>query len=302
MILGAMGDLHHRKTSPKLRIDNYPETLKRKWEWALKEARKRGVEYMLLPGDVYDSHDAPYASVIYLLKSIQKSKLSFGVVWGQHDQRYHTTKKNNTPLGVLTNTAVDALGSRPEAFLEDDGSLTHIYGMSWGEPEPKIQDHSAFNVLCCHKHVYAKAEGWEGEDAVESLTMLKRTPFDLIVSGDNHKQFIQTYRKKWIINAGSLGRAKVDQVDHFPAFYIIDTILRKVERVEIPHEPIDAVFNMEEYQNQKERKTELEKFTTSLKAGKRISLNFKKNVMDALEENGDTLSEKTKEIILEVMS
>lgn len=302
MILGAMGDLHHRKTSPKLRVDNYPETLKRKWEWALKEARRRGVEYMLLPGDIYDSHDAPYALVIYLLRSMKKSGLEFGVVWGQHDQRYHTTKKNNTPLGILTHTAVDALGNRVVAFSEDDGSQTHIYGMSWGEPQPEICDHSAFNVLCCHKHVYAKAEGWEGEDAVESLTMLKRTPFDLIVSGDNHKQFIQTYRKKWIVNAGSLGRTSVDQVDHFPAFYIIDTLARKVERVEIPHERIEAVFNMEEYQNQKERKNELEKFTTSLKAGKRLSLNFKKNVMDALEENGDALSEKTKEIILEVMS
>ena len=122
MILGAMGDLHHRKTSPKLRTDNYPDTLRRKWEWALKEAKKRSVEYMLLPGDIYDSHDAPYALVVYLLRSMKRSKLEFGVVWGQHDQRYHSTKKNNTPLGVLSNTAVDALGATPLVFVEDDDS------------------------------------------------------------------------------------------------------------------------------------------------------------------------------------
>lgn len=302
MILGAMGDLHHRKTSPKLRTDNYPDTLRRKWEWALKEAKRLGVEYMLLPGDIYDSHDAPYALVVYLLRSMKRSKLEFGVVWGQHDQRYHSTKKNNTPLGVLSNTAADALGATPLVFVEDDDSEIHLYGMSWGEPLPIIQDHNAYNILCCHKHIYAVAEGWEGEDAVEALKYLKSSPFDLIVSGDNHKQFVRTHKQKWLVNAGSLGRSKVDQVDHFPAFYVIDTKERKVTRVEIPHDPVDVVFNMEEYQHQKERKNELEQFTSSLKAGKRISLNFKKNVMDALEENKKALSKDTKDIILEVMS
>lgn len=301
MIIAAMGDLHHRKNSPKLRLDNYPETLRGKWEWALKEARKRGAEYVLLPGDVYDSHEAPYASVIYLLRSMKRSRLNFGVVWGQHDQRYHTTKRNNTPLGVLTNTGVDALGPTPQVFSEDDGSEVHVYGMSWGESLPEIQDPDAYNILCCHKHIYCDAEGWESADAAEALPFLKSSKFDLIVSGDNHKQFTQKHRTKFLINAGSLGRAAVDQINLRPAFYVIDTSIRSVERVEIPHEPIESVFNMEEYQHQKDRKNEMELFTTSLKIGKRISLNFRKNVMDALEDNANELSKETKDIIREVM-
>lgn len=302
MIIGAMGDLHFRKSSPKLRLDNYPETLYRKWEWVLKEARRLKVEYMLLPGDVFDSHDAPYATVLYLLRTMKRSRLDFGVVWGQHDQRYHSTKKDNTPLGILTDTVADALGTIPVVFTEADESEIHIYGMSWGEPLPKIQSSKAYNVLCCHKHIYADAEGWEGEDAVESTEYLRSSLFDLIVAGDNHKQFVQKHKRKRLINAGSLGRSSVDQGNHFPAFYVIDTETREVTRVAIPTEPTGDVFDMNEYQSQKERKDELEQFTASLKTGKRISLNFKKNVMAALEANDEILSADAKKIILEVMA
>ena len=52
--------------------------------------------------------------------------------------------------------------------------------------------------------VYEGKKSWPGMKAGNALDMLKRlNGYDLIITGDNHKQFTVEYNGRWLINPGS---------------------------------------------------------------------------------------------------
>lgn len=272
MKLLLTGDWHLRFKKPEMRLDeNYFETQSEKIQQILGIAKKNNCNAILQPGDFFDSVDTPWFVVQHYMKMFLGQNIKIYTIPGQHDLRYHTRDIENTPLGVLkASGAVKIVGFDP---LDPQ-----FYGCWWGEDifkplEPKDQ----MRTLLIHKMIIQK-KMWEGQtDFVYGKDLLKDyNEFDLIVSGDNHKSFIEEDKGRFLINCGSLMRSNIDQVDHKPVVYIYDTEKRSLDEIFLKVKSAKKILNLDKAQIQKERDEKLDLFIDTLrdKGGKTNQFDF----------------------------
>jgi hypothetical protein len=70
-------------------------------------------------------------------------------------------------------------------------------------------------ILMWHRLICAGKQPWPGANAAPAPIISGRLGYDLIVSGDNHQQFV----KGNIVNSGSMMRMSSDQADFEPAVF-----------------------------------------------------------------------------------
>ena len=145
MKLLISGDWHIRQTAPERRLDDYWVTVMKKVGFIIDLANEEGCNFIIQPGDFFDSHKANDFLKRYMIKKLQWKKMKVLTVFGQHDLRYHSSDVRNTPLGVLYAAKVVYVAPHWEP-LEFSG--IHIWGASWYEDIPKkVKDKDAFNIL-----------------------------------------------------------------------------------------------------------------------------------------------------------
>ena len=299
------GDWHIRNTSPKRRLDDYWKTCKKKLDYILDLAVKEKVDMILQPGDFFDTHKANDFLKYHMIKRLKRAKIKVITVFGQHDLRYHSSEIRNTPLAVLQ--AAEVAYQAPNWDPMDFGDV-HIWGANWHEDIPKeVFSKNVYNILVMHKMVIKNEKVWDGQEAYELANILLRTtPFDLVVSGDNHLSFTLSYGDKHLINCGSLLRSSIDQATHIPVVYIYDTnalgTAPSLEEHPIPCEPFEQVFNMEQVEIEKERDEKMEAFVNKLTGKAELEgLDFVRNVHNFCLSNKEEIDNVVGEIIAEVM-
>lgn len=262
-----MGDLHIRGYPPIHRVDNYYKTQFNKLNRCLRTGYKNGVAHVLLPGDVFNNYGRDSYKVVYdFADVVTKYNQNIYAVMGQHDIRYHRTDLTETPFHILCKSGVlTLLGENPHVLEK----RLHLYGASWDDIIPKVQDKKAYNVLVIHKMVIKDKKLWPGqEDYVTGKYFLRNyKDFNLIVCGDNHSSFSCTLHDRMLVNCGSLLRMRSDQKNHQPCFYIHDTEKLKHTKYRIKIEKYENVFNLNriEEATEKRQKKKKGKFVTSLK-------------------------------------
>jgi len=306
MRLLITGDWHIRNSTPERRIDDYWETVRKKIDYILDLAVEEKVDLILQPGDFFDSHKANDFLKRHMIKRLIKTKIKVITVFGQHDLRYHSSETRNTPLAVLN--AAEVVYLAPNWDPLDFGDV-HIWGASWYEDIPKeMYSKNVYNILVMHKMVIKNEKVWDGQEDYElGNILLRTTPFDLIVSGDNHLGFTVTKGNKHLVNCGSLLRSSIDQATHIPLVYIWDThALGKAPSLEehtIPVKPFEQVFNLEKIEAEKEKDEKMEIFVNRLTGKAELEgLDFVKNMDTFVRNNKDEIDDATQEIIGEVMS
>lgn len=314
MKFGILGDLHLTDKTPKHRIDNYPETQKEKLNWCLSFFKDNEVNYILQPGDFFDSHKAND----YIKQSYIRFFKQFGIpiltVYGQHDLRFHSSNKENTPLAVTEAADIITILDehdypiRKHPNIPSEARVTgdiwiKIFGASWGEglPDPPHTPQNT-TILVTHKMVILDKKVWEGqEDYTTAKVLLKKTHFDLIVTGDNHQAFWYKEKDRSLLNCGSLMRATTTQINHKPCIFIYDTSNKVIEHYEIPIKPIEEVMDLSEVKEEKQKNEELEAFISGLKDEVQIEgLDFKRNLQSHLKKN--KVENGVKSIIEEVLN
>ena len=273
------GDLHIKATAPHNRIDDYYQTQLSKLKWIFDLAEKENCEAILQPGDFCDSPDLPNHVVKDIISLAYHCESYLLSVFGQHDKKYRNN--DNTVLSVLEEAeAVYPLKDTPFRFSNN----VEIYGASWEEEVPKVQDTKAINILVLHKMIIANEPLWPGQtDYVKADTFLKTYKnYDLIISGDNHQSFIRLASNKGncpiLINCGSLMRMTTTQQNHRPCVWIYNSETKKAKRYFIPIQPSEEVFSPEAEET-KERNLEMEAFIEKLATGdKEVTLSFEDNL------------------------
>lgn len=97
------------------------------------------------------------------------------------------------------------------------------------------------------------------------LLLRKELAFDFFVCGDNHQQFVEKdEHNRMVINPGSFMRTRIDQVDHKPAVYILDTDGRTLEQIEIPILPINEVMDIDTAKKEKDKDEKIKAWVDSL--------------------------------------
>jgi len=300
MKLFGLSDVHIKEGPPRTRIDKYYETQFSKLEWCINLANEKKCELFLQAADLFHSAKASKASIRRVIQILNKCNSKILTVMGQHDSLYHAVKSiDNTPNGILeAANLITILNEEP--YIVNN---VHIYGSSFGEAIPAIQDPLAFNVLVIHRMII-KEKLWEGqEEYTKSSILLRQHDFDLIISGDNHNHFIDQFRNQYLFNLGSMMRMTSAQIDHEPCCCIFDTESRDYEIFKIPIEPPEKVFDLTKVEKEKIDSKEIEKIkeyiNTLIKETECEDIQYVDNLNDFMDSNNINID--VKDIVLSTL-
>ncbi len=278
----ATGDWHLIDKCPENRLDDYGETALNKLDFLLGKAEDEYCDYIIQPGDFFDSPSPSYDWFTKVVNCIGNRQVKIITIFGQHDLRYRN--QENTALFALEakNKNINILSSNHSFQIENFS----IYGSGFNESIPKPDD-DFYNILLTHRMIITKKLWAEQKEYDQAEAFLHNNKFDLIVSGDNHQKFYITEKLKCLINCGSLLRSGIDQVDHIPEAYIIDINPKKktmkMESLKIPIQK--QVFKTELMEKKKVEDEKIASFVKELKTGKDFGLKFEDNLNRILKKN-----------------
>lgn len=197
------GDFHLRESTPICRTDDFWEA---QWRKVARINQLQG-EYdcpVIHSGDLFD-HWKP--SPYLLSMAIQYLPEQFWTVYGNHDLPQHSLE-----LDYKCGTEV----------LARAGKVIVAEGNHWGqslEKETYFMPGSMIGIW--HVMTYQGKAPWPGCTDLTARQILEKYPqFDLIVTGHNHKSFVERLNGRLLVNPGSLTRQTADQEDHIPMVYL----------------------------------------------------------------------------------
>lgn len=282
----VMGDLHLRATAPVNRIDDYYQIQMNKIKWIFDLAVKEKCFVLIQPGDFFNQPDTANYVKKDIIQLINSYDIDIYSIAGQHDLRYRNF--DNTSLAVLAEAKViDMLNTDPVIYNEI--IPVHIYGSSFNEEIPTVQDKNAVNILAIHRMVIQdKLLFPDQNDYVKADSFLNTyKDFDLVISGDNHNSFHHYVNGKYLINCGSIMRITTTQYEHKPCVWIYNTETQKAKQYFIPIEPVTKVFNSDA-QETKDRNIELDAFITTLATDKEeLGVTYEDNIKIILTDDAD---------------
>ena len=263
MKLAAVSDVHAMDRKPKNRTDKFPKLVLSKFKWILSDLKEKGIKKLLIGGDMFDSATCSHFLIARIGRMILKSEIEVIVVPGQHDMRFHTKGLDNTPLGILKSLDVIKIPTIENPYRT---KKMNIYGCGWGD-EDQLKDllkntDVSNDTLVIHRMVTKSKALFDAQiDWVSGKNMLKRFPFKLIISGDNHERFVVENAGQVLINSGSIVRLTKAQIEHVPGYHTYDTKTGEVKFYKIPILPWKEVFDEDKI----EQDEEIERRTLGIK-------------------------------------
>jgi len=283
------GDLHLTDHKPENRIDDYENTCLNKLQFILNCAKKNNVKAIIFPGDIFDQPAPSYSFFTKVVNIIKNTEIKIFVVPGQHDLKFRN----------IQNTALLALQASLINFsinFKDNFNDIFIYSSGFGEKIP-MPTNNKYNILIIHKMVIQEKLWKKQTDYVEGNSFLKENNFSLIISGDNHKFFIENIEDRFLINCGSMLRSNTTQLEHIPKVVVFDTKTLEKEVIDIPIEEAEKVFAVDKILRDKEKNEKLDSFISGLSKQKTMELDFESNLNEYTKIN--LIDEAVKKIIKE---
>ncbi len=249
------GDLHLRETNPACWKEDYMSMEQKPALDFIKQlARKNDNPWCIFPGDIFHHWKASPWLLRFALLNLPSNSL---MIPGQHDLPNHNLmqfdKSGISLLRVtkLVNGEDPPIDNKTQHYPFEDVEVDIIV-VPFGEEIPDPLD---FNlqfkktILVTHRMTWYNDRPWVGCDSLDAISLMKKHPkYDLIITGDNHERFVANYKKRFLVNAGSVGRMTIDQCDHQPAVYLYDCENHELEAHEIPIQSnvmIERGFNSE---------------------------------------------------------
>lgn len=215
-------DTHIRSNNPSSRIDNYQETLLKKFREISEIGHKEDVDFYVHGGDIVDRPDIP----ILTMRAFNKVLLSFEkpifLVPGNHDiYAYNLNSINRTVLALLEDLHVIniMMGKYPVFLSKDSTSLemnfvpyTFDLDTETGKKSYIMDTKNAdFSITFAHGMLIDKPFKMIDHTLVEQI---KDTKADITLSGHYHTGFpLQKIDGKYFYNPGSVARVSASKVE-----------------------------------------------------------------------------------------
>jgi DNA repair exonuclease SbcCD nuclease subunit len=253
-------DWHLREDAPPCRLDDFWKTQWEKVMFVSALQEKYGCP-VIHAGDLFH-HWKP--SPYLLATTIHYLPKEFYTVYGQHDLPQHNFElRHKSGIHVL----------------QEAGALKVLKGTSWGQ-EPidvSIEFNIVHRVLVWHKMNYQGKLPWpDCPDPMAASLLRKYKDFDIIVTGDNHKPFVEEYQGRFLVNPGSLMRQEAGQIDHQPRVYLWYAETNNVTAVNIPVDK--SMVTREHIEVKEERDKRIEAFISHLNDDWEANLSFEDNL------------------------
>lgn len=239
MKLILVNDLHLTSKLPRHRTGSITNDSNSKVDFIFSLAEEHNAS-IISGGDVFNTPRDIFALFGLLKISAKYSSVKLYSVFGQHDF-YMRNKEVLSNLSILASAnVITVLSSKPINI----GGVA-LYGSSWGEDIPIIEDKEKFNVLAIHKSIYHKPI-FPGQILAMPNSFLMKYDFDLVVSGDIHRHFITSIENRYLTNSGPLLRLDHTSynLNNKPRVYLFDTDSRTIETILVPcrDNPFDERF------------------------------------------------------------
>lgn len=273
-------DWHLREDTPTCRTDDFPEA---QWN-KVRQVRELQEKYdcpVLHAGDLFH-HWKP--SPALLTQCIRELPDQFYTVYGNHDLPQHS-------MDLAYKSGITTLAESGKIKVLDKGHWDQEPDVDncfiFYRQEDKIQK-TGFNkrkAHIWHKMVWTKKPPYPGaEKELEGHVLLKKYPqFDLILTGDNHQQFVCEYKGRLLVNPGCLSRQTAAFADFRPAVWLYNAEKNKVK----PHylDIAQDVVSRVHIEKKAERDERISAFVERLDTDWEAGLDFEENLKRFGEEN-----------------
>jgi predicted phosphodiesterase len=277
------GDIHLRLTTPIARTDDFVAAM---W-YKIKFINELALQHdcpVLCAGDFFDNWK-PTPELLSAV--IERLPAHWYTIYGDHDLPQHSYKLRHKS-GLTT--------------LKKAGALTIVkggHGSDKGSNKLKSTDSSIVingrKVFLWHILTWKDELPYPGCTNSNAMKLLKKYPeFDCIVTGDNHKPFIERYKGRILVNVGSMMRTRADQINYKPAVWLYYADKNDVVPVYLPIE--ENVISREHIEAKEERDNRIEAFISKVKTNFKLTMSFERNVKRFF--NRNKTNQKVKEIIL----
>ena len=273
-------DWHIREDTPECRTDNFWEA---QWDKIsqVKTLQAKHKCPVYHGGDLFH-HWKP--SPYLISEAIKHIPKDFYTIYGQHDMPQHN-------LELTYKSGIHA--------LETAGALGVIPGCHWGQtPDKNPKKPGRHNILVWHVMNYQGKKPWPDCTDPRAAGLLRKYPeYDLILTGDNHKPFVEEHQGRLLVNPGSLTRQTAAQIDHKPRVYLWN---KESNTVEIEYLKCkEGVVSREHIEHKEERDNRIDAFISKLDGDWEAEMNFEENLKRFISANN--ISQSITNIIYEAI-
>ena len=266
-----VGDMHLSERRPISRTDDWIKAQYDKIMFIKKMAKKHDA-IVVTVGDVFDN---VRNSNFFLAWCITMLPYMY-VVPGNHDLPGNTMKNfERSPLAVLKHAEIISILTEPTFFQSNSFAL---YPFPYGESLENLKLRlEKVSIAVMHFPLYKyKVPFWHKGIAKNHKEIRKElNNYDLIVSGDVHEPFLDTRRKPYVLNCGSMMRRTSVQINYEPGIWLVEEDL-KITRIPFP---IDKKAVTKEHRIDEQKKDEhLMAFLKRFDDTFNISLDFEETI------------------------
>lgn len=268
-------DWHLREDTPVCRSDDF---ITAQWN-KVRQVRRLQEKYgcpVLHAGDLFH-HWKP--SPALLTKCIQELPQEFYSVYGNHDLPQHN-------MELAYKSGMTTLRESGKLHVLDDGhwniAPTEGFKLRYWDEDGEWHFRE---IAVWHKFVYTGKAPFPGaEKEPEGHSLLNKYPdFDIILTGDNHQQFVCKEGSRLLVNPGNLTRQTADQLHFEPAVWLYDARSNTVQahNLSINKEAVSRIH----IEKKEERDGRIQAFVERLETEWEASLNFEDNLRRFATEN-----------------
>jgi len=284
-------DVHLDFKQPTCWTDDFREGQEKTWEFIRKLQNEHSdlgetVIPILIGGDVFDRDGGsipkwvPPELITWATLNLPSRIIA---IPGQHDLPQHN-------MDLYKRSALAALGAHPQVqvllpgnsgtrFHTRDGLHVLVDGFGWDVDPTPLEDRGNYDRTVAMIHVMTylpKKPPYPGCKADNTRKLMaKLDGYDLILTGDNHVQFIVDDGDQILVNPGCIMRRTAAHIDYEPCVYLWYAEENKVEAVKLPK---IGELTREHVDQKNERDERLEAFVEQLGETKELSLSFEDNL------------------------
>lgn len=260
-------DFHLRDSSPACREED--EFMSSQWTKLkfISDLQKQYDCPVYHSGDLFDYWKP---SLSLLSQTIECLPNKFYTCYGNHDLPQHSLE----------------LAHKCGIYLLHKAGKLNIVGTHWNQKPkaPTIQIGNR-NILLWHVMTFQGAVPFPGCMDSPAMGLLRKFPeYDLIVTGHNHKSFVEEYKNQILLNAGCLTRQESDQSEFIPQIWLYYAKDNYVKPVTLPYKK-NVVKRPENIIAIEEREQRINAFISKLNTKWESSIDFEKNMETFLSEN-----------------
>lgn len=261
-----IADLHLMEHNPICRTDFLPDVQIKKLK-ALRRLQKQHQCPVFVAGDVFDTWKPSPHLLSIAFKFLPDNIIT---IYGNHD-----LPQNSLELRYKSGLHV----------LESSNTIQVLKHGSWGQvPGEYILQPSGRRVGLWHFPTYFEENPYGTTVGSKSaLRLLKKYPFDVLVTGDNHTSFVVRYKGKLLVNPGSMLRTTAAQIQHRPAAFLYYADANDVEVFHLPAE--NGVIKREHLEIKQAKDERIKNFIEACNKNYAVDLSYMKNLENFLQNN-----------------